>query len=438
MSSRLVRVAAPIVAGVLLLSCASDDSSPDRESADATDPATVATSAPGDAVPAGTELPDTESANTEPGPSEPTDTEPAATEPPDTGPPDAEPEDSAHSSSPVSSAPEDRWADVQWVAHRGDPNDPSCQCADGSEHMFHSLDRDPDKVLLYYQGGGACFSAETCDFVSGTYKVTTDEDDHPGEDATGIFDWDDPDNPFADWSVVFVPYCSGDVFQGNAETEYAPGFVVQHRGGLHAQKGLDYVVDTYPDAAQLFVAGSSAGGVPTPKIGGLAADALPDTEITVLADASGGYASRQPLNAAIGGLWGTAESLPDWPELADVDPTEIGIPNLFTIAGQHAPRVEFARFDNAFDQVQQSFSSLAGGDTTVLDVLDENEAATEAGGVDLDVYVAPGTDHTILGRPELYTLEVEGVTFLEWLTTLVETGAAPGDVRCADCGQPAS
>jgi hypothetical protein len=337
--------------------------------------------------------------------------------------------------STTSTAPVDPWADAEWVVQRGDPDDPACQCADGSEHVFHTLDRDPDKVLLYYQGGGACFSTETCDFERGTYKVTTGADDRPGTDATGIFDWDHPGNPFADWSVVFVPYCSGDVFLGDAEHAYSPELTIQHRGALHAQKGLDHVVDTYPDASQLFVTGSSAGGVPTPRIGGLAADALPDTRITVLADASGGYASRPPLNAAIGELWGTAGAQPDWPELEGVDPTTIGIPVLFTLTGQHAPRVALARFDNAFDATQQAFSSLAGADSTVLDVLDENEAATEAAGVDLDVYVAPGTDHTVLGRPELWTLEVDGVAFIDWLTSLVETGD-PGDVRCSDCGRP--
>ena len=426
MWSRPIRGAAVIVAGVLLVSCASDDSTSGDESGGATDSAVAA---PADSEPAATEQAVTEPPTTGPPTTGPPTTEPVATEP---SPPEAP------TTAPATDAPAtDAWADAEWVVHRGDPSDPSCQCADGSEHMFHSLDRDPDKVLLYYQGGGACFSAETCDLESGTYKVTTGEDDHPGDGATGIFDWDNPDNPFADWTVVFVPYCSGDVFQGDAEHAYTPELTIQHRGARHAQKGLDHVVETSPDASQLFVTGSSAGGVPTPRIGGLAADALPDTEITVLADASGGYANRQPINAAIGELWGTAEALPDWPELEGVDPDTIGIPGLFTFAGQHAPRVEFARYDNAYDEVQQTFSSLAGGDTTVLDVLDENEAATEAAGVDLDVYVAPGTDHTILGRPEVYTLEVEGVPFLEWLTTLVETGA-PGDVRCTDCGQPAS
>jgi hypothetical protein len=94
---------------------------------------------------------------------------------------------------------------AEWVTHS---TEAPCQCADGSEYVFHTLDRDPDNVLLYYQGGGACFTEEMCSFENGTYKVTTGIDDHPTDESGGIWDDDNPDNPFADWSIVFMPYCT--------------------------------------------------------------------------------------------------------------------------------------------------------------------------------------------------------------------------------------
>ena len=57
---------------------------------------------------------------------------------------------------------------AEWVEHEGGPD---CRCADGSDFSYWSHDADPSKVLLYFQGGGACFSAETCNFDSGTYSV---------------------------------------------------------------------------------------------------------------------------------------------------------------------------------------------------------------------------------------------------------------------------
>jgi hypothetical protein len=42
---------------------------------------------------------------------------------------------------------------------------------------------------------------------------------------TGIFDFASPDNLFADDSVLFVPYCTGDVHLGNKTVAYStPAF----------------------------------------------------------------------------------------------------------------------------------------------------------------------------------------------------------------------
>jgi hypothetical protein len=323
---------------------------------------------------------------------------------------------------------------VGWTSYGVE--DPACACADASQYWFHTLARDPQRVLLYFQGGGACFNEQMCSFTDGTYKTSTGPDDHPQDGDEGIWDDDNPANPFRDWSVVYVPYCSGDVFLGDAETTYADDLTVQHRGALHARKGLDHVVDEFGDVTELFVTGSSAGGVPAPLIGGLASDLLPGAEITVLSDASGGFPSNTEVNGFIGGLWGIGEHVPDWPELEGVPIEQIGVPDLFTYAGLHDPTIRMARYDNAFDAVQEIFASLAnlvGGLPTVLDA---NEAATESAGVPLDVFVAPGTAHTILGEDQLYELVVEGTAFIDWLTTLVD-GRSPGDVRCTDCAGPA-
>lgn len=322
----------------------------------------------------------------------------------------------------------------EWVRHDA-PDD--CMCADGSEFTWFSRTDDPERVLLYFQGGGACFSAETCDFEDGTYEVTAGADDDP-EGGDGIFDLDDPRNPFAGWSMVLVPYCTGDVHIGDATTTYAEGLTVEHNGFRNGQAVLDFLLEEHPDASEVFVAGSSAGGVPSPLYGGFLADEYPDADVAVLSDASGGYPSNPLINEAIGSLWGVYQNLPDWPVFDGRDPEQIGIPDLFWVAGTHAPRIRMARYDNAFDEVQQTFSAVAGvGEGGLLTALDRNEQLVEGNGVELSVFVAPGEDHTILTRDELYDVSVEGSPFLEWLTTLVE-GGTPGDVRCVDCGDPRS
>ena len=346
----------------------------------------------------------------------------------DSGGDDAAPT-AAESTTSTTEAPE-----PEWVMHEGGED---CMCADGSEYAYWSRTDDPEKVVLYFQGGGACFSEELCRFDSGVYDVTVGEDDHPSR-FEGIFDFDDPDNPFQGWSMVFVPYCTGDVHLGDATAEYAADLTVEHNGQPNARTAFDFMVEEYPDAARVFVTGSSAGGVPAPLYGGLAADAYPDAEVTVLADASGGYPSNPAVNAAIGQLWGVGASVPDWPVVEGTPPEEFGIPDIFAFAGKHAPRITMARYDNAYDEVQRVFVDLAGiGDGGLPELLAANERLVEDAGVDLSVYVAPGDDHTILGRADLDELSVDGTPFIDWLRTLVD-GEAPGDVRCTDCGEPAA
>ncbi|MCH1435420.1 MAG: hypothetical protein L7U56_07090, partial [Acidimicrobiales bacterium] len=88
------------------------------------------------------------------------------------------------------------------------------------------------------------------------------------------------------------------------------------------------------------------------------------------------------------------------------------------------------------DGTQASFSALAGlADSSVKAVLDLNEGLTEDAGIDLPVYIAPGTDHTIMGRADMYLLEVEGVRYVDWLSDFI-AGEPIDDVVCTGCGAP--
>ncbi|MET0489386.1 MAG: pectin acetylesterase-family hydrolase [Acidimicrobiales bacterium] len=324
-------------------------------------------------------------------------------------------------------------AAAEWEEHvpGGD-----CQCADGSEFSFWSREGDPEKVVLFFQGGGACFTAEMCSFTDGTYTVQAD-----GSQVTlgsaGVFDAANEANPLRDYSFVFVPYCTGDIHLGDAVHDYGGGLTVNHVGYVNASAGLDYVVENFPDASEVFVTGSSAGGVPSPMFAGLASDALPDADIASLSDASGAYPSSPAINAAIGSLWGTFANVPDWPENEGMTPEDWGVPTLFVQAGLHDPDIRFARYDAAYDEVQQEFSDAAGfaGDD-LKTTIQNNEAQIEADGVPVASYISPGTVHTILGDNAMYTLEVDGVPFIDWLTAYVE-GDEVDDVVCTDCQNPA-
>jgi Pectinacetylesterase len=313
--------------------------------------------------------------------------------------------------------------------------DSGAVCADGSPVHYLERAADPTRVVLYFEGGGACFSAATCAFDGPAKSYISSSDATPDLLAgrPGMFDFDRPDNPLADFSFVYVPYCTGDVHLGNKEATYSDDLVVEHRGYPNGLIALDHLAEAYPDAEEVVVAGSSGGSVPTPLFAGLAADRLPDARIVSLADSSGAFPDDPMLNVVIGSLWGTMAAMPDWPQLAGITLAEWGIPKLYRYAAEHAPEVVFAKFDYDHDSTQAHYRDLVGVGSddmpAVIDAIDSDISAdVEAAGATVTSYIAPGTDHTILGADAFYTLTVDGMPFVEWVSALAD-GEIPGDVH---------
>ena len=322
------------------------------------------------------------------------------------------------------SAPEDGTA-AGWeqVVPGGD-----CQCADGSEFRFWVREANPQKVVFYLQDGGACFSAETCAPDRDLYQATINE----GPSGGGIFDFADERNPFADYSVVFVPYCTGDVHLGNTTTEYEPDLTIQHKGYVNGSAALDHLGASFPGASDVVVIGESAGSVAAPLYGGLVSDRLPDARVTVLADGSGSYPDVPRFNELFAD-WGFGDVIPAWPENAGMTAEQWSAPGLFVQSGRHDPDIVFARHDYAYDDNQESWYPIAGvAMDDLLSLIDANETKIETAGVNLNSYVAPGDEHTVLGDGRFYTETVNGERLVDWVTKLV-AGEPVADVHCTEC-----
>jgi hypothetical protein len=301
-----------------------------------------------------------------------------------------------------------------------------CACADGSDYSFFARDSSPDKVVLLLDGGGACWSASTCaPDGDNEYQTTVDA---PNDE--GVFNVSDERNPFADYSFVYVPYCTGDVHLGNAVTEYTADLTVHHKGYVNGTAALDYLAETYPDATEVVVMGISAGSVSAAHYAALAADRLPEATVTSIADSSGGYPDQAELNGILtGSQWGTTDALTG--ALTDVAPEHRSIPGLSVSAAERHPDITFARYDHAYDAEQTSKMSLTGAPTDdLLGLIDANDAQIEKAGVKLHSYTAPGDRHGVVVGDDFYTESVDGV--LEWADAVVNRNPVD-DVRCADC-----
>ena len=284
-------------------------------------------------------------------------------------------------------------------------------------------------MLFYLEGGGACFSAEMCAPGSDTYKQTVGYDDGFTA-APGIFDAANAANPFADYSIVFVPYCTGDVHAGNITADYGDGVVIEHKGFVNGSTAVDDMIARFPEASTVVVAGSSAGAFPTPIYAGLVADRLPDATIKVFADSGGAIPDAMSF---VVGNWGTLDALPDWPEFDGVTLDQFTPAYTFTTAARRHPQITFARHDYAFDRVLSGFAVMAGlSPDGLFEVMRNGEAIIEESGTPLTAWIGPGDDHTILGSDRMYSEEMNGVRFIDWLTAFLAGSPLP-DQYCTDC-----
>jgi Pectinacetylesterase len=149
-----------------------------------------------------------------------------------------------------------------WTRHDFDPQDGDGPiCIAGTPYSIFSRAGDPSKLLIFEQGGGACWQ----DFYNCNITVENNPlPPIPSVDAVGLWNHDNPGNPFADYSVVYMPYCDGSVFSGDndvADPNFPFGPVRHHRGMRNQSAGVDLAKALFPNAEQITVAGPSAGGV---------------------------------------------------------------------------------------------------------------------------------------------------------------------------------
>jgi hypothetical protein len=294
---------------------------------------------------------------------------------------------------------------------------------------------------VYFQGGGACWFGENCDLhLEPSYKPRVAEDEP--QRYGGIFEFDNPANPFADYSVVMAPYCTGDVHLGNnvatyeapaAEDHEPHSLTIHHKGVVNAEAALDWTYRNFPDPKKIFVTGSSAGAIPSPYYAWRIADHYQQARIAHLGDGAGGYRRTREDDSDRMARWGAMAHLARYPEFADVQESQFAYEDLYIAAARRHPQILFAEYDAAEDSVQKRFLAMGGNATvTLLDLLEANHADIRAAVDNFRAYVAGGDSHTILARPEFYTFHVGGRTVRDWVADLAAFKDVD-DVLCNPC-----
>ena len=146
-----------------------------------------------------------------------------------------------------------------WVQHRFDAaagHGPTC-ITGGNYSVYTRKGREPRKLLIMLQGGGACWQdAYACNLFA--------EEQAPPFPREGIWDFTDKANPFRKYSIVYMPYCDGSAFNGDNEVldgNFPDGPIRYHRGLRNLSAGMDVARAVFPKPKKITVAGTSAGGI---------------------------------------------------------------------------------------------------------------------------------------------------------------------------------
>ncbi len=176
-------------------------------------------------------------------------------------PPPAEEEAAGPPEGPLVVAPEDleKWV---WVPIAG------TRCADDTEAGIGvNFTKESRDLVIFFQGNGVCYDLFTCTLFKDLLVGMGDDPlrhmwwGNPAVGERGIFDRNDPMNPFRKSNFVVFPHCTIDGHTADKKTTYPTLGTVHQHGYRNVTLALDLIVPTFRDATRIVVAGYSAGGI---------------------------------------------------------------------------------------------------------------------------------------------------------------------------------
>lgn len=293
---------------------------------------------------------------------------------------------------------------------------PDSACDDGSPTGLGVNPGSGPDLLVFLDGGGACWDYLTCYVLNtasrgpfGAAELARREVSAAGS----VLDRALPGNPYADATLVFVPYCTGDVHGGDRVTTYDDGLgharAYHHVGQANLRAYLARLAATWPAPRRVILAGSSAGGFGAV----LGYDAVrrtwPDAQ-GVLVDDSGppleaGAIPQARLDAWFA-RWGLGDVLD--PLCGQACRTDLSA-GLTALSARY-PADRLALLSSLQDAVISAYLGILPGQlqTDLLALAaDVFPRAPNA-----RYFYVSGVSHTMLGRPASFA---QGDTLLAWL-----------------------
>lgn len=337
-------------------------------------------------------------------------------------------EPSPYVGEPLPDAPVGEW---QWVPF------PEALCRDGSSTGIAVRYGSGPGLVLYFQGGGACFNAPTCSQNPDSFGAGSFANLAQNAGTHGIFDKDNPSNPVGDWNVVFVPYCTGDVHAGQKPDGQVLGEAQpqQFVGYTNVGHYLQRVVPTFLDSVDhVLVTGESAGGFGSAFNYDRLAEAFPGRAVTLIDD-SGPVMADEVMAPCLQqqwrDLWNLDAAIPA--DCADCFPADGGgLSNLVRHLGEKHADQRLGLISSLQDQTIRYFfgfglNNCTGGQLSgaqfTAGLEDLRDAVMNEPAGTWGTFYLSGSQHTWLTQ-SFYSAQAGGVTMSAWIADMLAGTAA--------------
>jgi len=218
---------------------------------------------------------------------------------------------------------------------------PGTVCGDGSQYKFFVNYSDvSNDLVIGLEPGGACWDYESCTGQSGIRGAANVNglDDFHWETAPFInpflqrlYD----DNETKDWNMVYLPYCTGDVYAGNNVITYSdpngvkPDIEFHHQGHNNMMAAIGWMNEQFTHVPKMLVNGCSAGGAGSIVNYYFIRTGMPGIERGFMLNDSGPIMPStgwsKPLHDKVFDAWAVDTILADLP--LEFDPNDFGTIN---------------------------------------------------------------------------------------------------------------
>ena len=165
---------------------------------------------------------------------------------------------------------------------------PGAKCGNGDQYYIFFNSGSSEKLLVEFMGGGVCWDRLSCTAVipkAWIYPI-------PNVKSFSVFTADRSYNPFRDHTMIYFPYCTGDVHAGDHVENYN-GKKIHHVGYTNTLLALNFLrdqkfIDDFKSFNDVTVWGASAGAIGS-LIHGKHIESIvsPDAKKTMIVDSPG-------------------------------------------------------------------------------------------------------------------------------------------------------